>query len=46
MTGHPFFMWSIAEAWDWIVHLPALGFLALLLTAFLAFAMAMFFKDA
>jgi hypothetical protein len=45
MTDHPFFMWSIVEAWNWVAHLPALGFLALLLVAFLAFAMAMYLKD-
>jgi len=29
-----FMTWSIAEAWDWLVHLPVLGFLTLLLLAF------------
>jgi hypothetical protein len=27
---HLFFMWSIAEAWDFLVHLPILGFVSLI----------------
>lgn len=29
-----FFFWSIAEAWDWLVHVPMLGFACLLILAF------------
>ncbi len=25
-TENPFYMWSIVEAWDWLVHLPVAGF--------------------
>jgi hypothetical protein len=24
---YPFFKWSIAEAWDWFIHVPYLGFI-------------------
>jgi hypothetical protein len=23
---NPFYLWSIAEAWDWLINLPFLGF--------------------
>jgi hypothetical protein len=26
----PFFMWTIAEAWDWLIHAPILGFIVLI----------------
>ncbi len=29
----PFYLWSLAEAWDWLVNLPVLGFVALLFLA-------------
>lgn len=25
-----FLMWSIAEAWNWLIHVPVLGFLFLI----------------
>jgi len=28
--GSPFFMWTIVQAWDWLIHLPVLGFIALI----------------
>ena len=35
MTGKAvFFMWSIAEAWDWLVHIPGLGFALLIALPF------------
>jgi hypothetical protein len=27
---HPFFLWTLAEAWDWLINVPALGFIVLL----------------
>ncbi len=27
----PFYMWTIVEAWDWLIHLPILGFVLLVL---------------
>jgi hypothetical protein len=30
MSDSPFFLWSIAEAWQWLVHVPVLGFVLLL----------------
>lgn len=27
-------MWSIAEAWDWLVHIPGLGFALLIALPF------------
>ncbi len=27
----PFYMWTIVEAWDWLIHLPVLGFVFLVL---------------
>jgi hypothetical protein len=32
MDNHPFFLWSLAEATHWLIHLPLLGFLALIVT--------------
>jgi hypothetical protein len=31
MGDHPFFMWTIIEARDWLIHLPVLGFILLIL---------------
>ena len=28
-TDHPFYMWSLAEAWQWLINLPVLGFVIL-----------------
>ena len=25
----PFYTWSIAQAWDWLTHIPCLGFVLL-----------------
>jgi hypothetical protein len=30
MMDHPFFMWTIIEAWDWLIHVPVLGFILLI----------------
>lgn len=27
---HPFFLWTLTEAWDWLINVPALGFIVLL----------------
>lgn len=32
------FTWSIADAWDWFIHVPVLGFAGLALVAVLAIA--------
>ena len=37
MDDHPFFLWSLAEATHWIIHLPLLGFLALIVTGVILF---------
>ena len=29
----PFYLWSMVEAWEWLIHVPALGFATLLLLA-------------
>ena len=29
----PFFMWSIAEAWGWLIHVPIIGFVLLVIAA-------------
>ncbi len=26
-SGHTIYMWSIADAWEWFVHIPVLGFI-------------------
>ena len=31
-----FFMWSILEAWEWLINLPFLGFFLLLIIPFIA----------
>lgn len=30
---HPFFMRTITEAWDWLIHVPVLGFVAFILVS-------------
>ena len=30
-TENPYYMWSIVEAWDWLIHLPVAGFALLVL---------------
>lgn len=27
---NPFFMWTIPEAWNWLIHVPTLGFIAVI----------------
>ena len=27
----PFYMWTIMEAWNWLIDVPVLGFVALIL---------------
>ena len=43
-----FFLWSMADAWDWLIHVPVLGFLILVMLfaffAFMAFAIREQFK--
>ncbi len=35
MVGeNTFYMWTIVEAWDWLIHLPVLGFVLLVLLGF------------
>ena len=29
----PFFLWSIADAWNWLVHVRVLGFILLVILA-------------
>jgi hypothetical protein len=31
----PFYMWSILEAWNWLTHVPILGFVMLIVLGFL-----------
>lgn len=33
-VSNPIYTWSIADAWTWFVHVPFLGFAAMLLIAF------------
>ena len=34
MVGeNPFYMWTIVEAWDWLIDLPVLGFALMVLVA-------------
>jgi len=44
-----FYTWSIAEAWDWLIHVPVLGFACLvvlaLVVAFFAFAFNLALKQ-
>ena len=35
------FTWSIADAWNWFVHVPVLGFLIMLAISVLAVAAAL-----
>lgn len=41
----PFFLWSIADAWGWLIHVPVLGFLGLLATAFVAFGVFIVIRE-
>ncbi len=29
----PFYMWTITEAWNWLIYVPTLGFVFLVLAA-------------
>lgn len=33
-TEAPFYMWSIAEAWGWLIHQPGLGLALFFLAGF------------
>lgn len=33
----PFYEWSIANAWEWFVHVPFLGFIGMIVVAILLF---------
>lgn len=36
MTHSIFFLWSIADAWAWLTHVPVLGFVLLCIVGWLA----------
>ncbi len=36
----PFYMWTITEAWNWLIDVPILGFVFLVLAAFAYCAVA------
>lgn len=29
-TDTPFYMWTLVEAWEWLINVPVLGFIFLL----------------
>lgn len=40
-----FFLWSVAQAWDWLIHVPVLGFLGLLLLGLIVIAICGSIRD-
>jgi hypothetical protein len=38
MTPTPFYLWSLAEACEWIIHVPIIGFILLLVLGYFLFA--------
>ena len=33
-SENPFYMWSILEAWDWLINVPVVGFILLFIFLF------------
>ncbi len=44
-SGHTIYMWSIADAWEWFVHIPVLGFILVLILALFVIFMIFLAKE-